>query len=162
LVDHRVAANAKDVSVPFPDQVLGDGDRFVGSYGLDRQTCGDVAQERQLDRAPAGSSGYHFDRTAPVPGALDEPLLLQVGQVLVNGGKRREAETPPDLFETRSIPVLTDEFVQIIKDLALALRKWEHCHLVLDCHYTQKEGEGQDYRRVARDVTSVGVFGLTV
>ena len=54
------------------------------------------------------------------------PFLLQVRQVLVDRGERREAEAPADFLETGRVAVLIDEFVQIIEDFALPFRERKH------------------------------------
>jgi hypothetical protein len=46
--------------------------------------------------------------------------------VLVDGGQRREAELPADLLEAGRVAVALDELVQVIEDLALPFREWEH------------------------------------
>jgi hypothetical protein len=48
----------------------------------------------------------------------------------VDGRERREAEAAADLLETRGVAMLSDEFVQVIEDLALPFGQWEHRHLV--------------------------------
>ena len=97
-----------------------DATASIGSAG------GDVAEQRQLDRAAAGARRHHLDRSAAVPRALDEALFLQVGEVLVHRRERRQTEAATDLFETRRIAVLADELVQVVEDLALTLRQWQH------------------------------------
>ena len=57
-----------------------------------------------------------------------QPFFLQVRQMLVDGGERREAEPAADLFEARRVAVLLDELLEIVEDLALSLRQWLHAH----------------------------------
>ena len=71
-----------------------------------------------------------LDRSAAVPCALDEPLLLQVGQVLVHRGQRRQTEPAADFLEARRIAVLLNELIQVIEDLALALGEREHARMI--------------------------------
>jgi len=97
-------------------------DRFDGPAG------GDVAEKGQFDRAAAETGRHHFDRTASVPGALDEAFILEVGQMLVDRRERREAETPADLLEARRIAVLLDEIVEVIEDFPLAFGQGQHGH----------------------------------
>ena len=54
------------------------------------------------------------------PVAADEALLLQVRQVLVHRGERRQVEATADFLQARRVAVLLDEVVQVIQDLALA------------------------------------------
>ena len=83
-------------------------------------------EQRQLDGAAAGAGRHHLHRPAAVPGALDEALFLQVRQVLVHRGQRREAEAPADFLEARRVAVLLDELVQVIEDLALPFGERKH------------------------------------
>ena len=46
--------------------------------------------------------------------------------MLVDRRERRQAESPPDLLQARRIAVLLDEIVEVVEDLALALRQWQH------------------------------------
>src|SRR3954471_4030233 len=129
LVDHRIAADAENIRVALADEVLGHGERFVRGDCFDRQAGRDVAEQRQLDRTTAGARRHHLDRTAAVPGPLDEPFFLQVGEMLVHRGQRRQTELPPDFFKTRRVAVLSNEFVQVVQDLALTLGQWKHWSL---------------------------------
>src|SRR3954468_2749209 len=54
LVDHRIAADAEDVGVALADEVFGHREGFVRGDRFDRQAGGDIAEQRQLDRAAAG------------------------------------------------------------------------------------------------------------
>ena len=98
----------------------------VPGDGLDRHAGGDVAEQRQLDRAAAGAAGQQLHRAAAVPGALDEPLLLEVGQVLVDRGQRRQAEAAADFLQARRVAVLLDELVEVVENLALAFGERLH------------------------------------
>jgi hypothetical protein len=40
--------------------------------------------------------------------------------------KRREAEAAADFFQARRVPVLLDEVVQEVQNLALAFGEWQH------------------------------------
>src|SRR5215207_5499613 len=61
FVDHRVPLDAEDVGVALAHEVFGYGDGLVANYRFDRHARGDVAEERQLERAAAGLVRYHFD-----------------------------------------------------------------------------------------------------
>ena len=91
----------------------------------------DVAEQRQFDRAAAGSRRHHLDRPAAVPRALDEALFLQVGEVLVHRRQRREAEAAADFLEARRVAVLLDELVQVVEDFALPFGERKHAGLSL-------------------------------
>ena len=138
LVDHRVALDAQHVGVALADEILGHGDRLAADDRFDRRAGGDVPEQRQLDRPAAEARRDQLDRPAPVPRALDEALFLQVGEVLVDGGERRQAEAPADFLQARRVAVLLDEIVEVIEDFPLALGQWQHAR-----HYTQRKSESQ-------------------
>ena len=73
--------------------------------------------------------GHHLDRAAAIPGALDEALFLQIRQVLVHRGERRQAEAPADFFEARRVAVLLDELVQVVENFPLPFRERKHQRL---------------------------------
>ena len=130
LVDHRVALDAQHVGFALADEVLGHGD------GLARWRPLRWARRPRRSRAAAARSRdararrEQLDRAAAVPGAADEALLLEVGQVLVHRGQRRQAEAPADLLEARRVAVLLDEFLQVVENFALALRQWLHLEFI--------------------------------
>src|SRR5437762_1781991 len=126
LVDHGVATHAEHVRIAFADEILRDSDRLARRDGFDGDAGCHVAEQRQLHRASAGPRRHHLDRPAPIPGALDEPLFLLVGQMFVHRGERREAEAPTDFLQARCVPVLLDELVEVVENLALPLGKWKH------------------------------------
>src|SRR5690606_35517755 len=102
---------------------LGNGDRFAARYRFDWRARGDEPEQRQLDSTAAHARRYELDRSTAVPGAADESLLLQVGEMFVNRRERGEAESPADFFQTRSVPVLLNELVEVVEDFALAFRQ---------------------------------------
>ena len=104
---------------------------------LDRRAGGDPAEQRQLDR-PHGDLGRHeLEGAAAVPVPLDEALLLEVGQVLVDGGERAQAEVLGGLLDGGRVALALDVPVQEVQDLLLPAR---HVHgLLLD----EKVGENQ-------------------
>src|SRR5262245_54360340 len=46
--------------------------------------------------------------------------------MFVHGGERRQAEAPPDFFETWRVAVLWDELVEVVENLALPFRERKH------------------------------------
>ena len=152
LVHHRVALDAQDVGVLLADQILRDGDRFVGRDGLDRRAGRDVAEQRQFDRPVARAGRQQFHRSAAIPGAADAALFLEVGQVLVDGRQRRQAEPAPNFLEAGRVALLLDEIPEVVENLALAFGQWLHLSLrkkwaKLGCDYTQRKGENQPMPR---------------
>ncbi len=87
---------------------------------------GDVAEQRQFERAAAEAGRDQLDRAAAVPRPLDEAFFLEVGQVLVHRRQRREPEAPADFLEAGRVAVLLDEIVEVIEDFALTLGQWQH------------------------------------
>ncbi len=75
---------------------------------------------------PAAAAWQQLHRPAAIPGAADEALLLQVGEVLVNRRERRKRETTADFLETRRVAVLLNELVEVIENLALTFRERLH------------------------------------
>ena len=59
------------------------------------------------------------------------PLVSQVGHVLVHGGQRRQAEAPSDFLEARRVAVLLDELVEVVENFALSLGEGLHGRLLL-------------------------------
>ena len=138
LVDHRVALDAQHVGVALADEILrhrnglGAGDRF------DRHAGRDVAEHRQFERALPGARRQQLDRAAAVPGAADEALFLQVRQVLVHRGERRQAEAPADFLEARRVAVLLNELLQVVENLALAFGQWLHADAPADVDHVRR------------------------
>src|SRR3954468_2153832 len=126
LVDHGVAAHAQHVGIALTDKIFRDGKGLVRSDGFNGQPGRDVSQQWQLDRAPTRACRDHFNRAAAIPRALDEALFLKIGEVFVHCGERRQAEAAPDFFQTRRVPMLSDELGQVVQDLALAFGQWKH------------------------------------
>src|SRR5207237_7537690 len=123
--------------------IRGDGNRFVRGDGLDGDAGCDVAEERQLDGPAAVARRHHLDRPAAIPGALDEAFFLQVREVLVYRGERREAEAASDLLEARRVAVLPDELGEVIENLALPFGERKHKHAPSAAQVMQKKGESQ-------------------
>ncbi len=130
LVNHRVPFDPEDVRVALADEILRHGDRFAADDGFDRAAGGDITEQRQLDCAAAKAGGDELDGSAAVPGALDEPFFLQIGQVLVDGGERREPKAPADFLQAWGIAVLLNEIVEVIEDFPLTLRQWQHARIL--------------------------------
>src|SRR5262249_24137312 len=132
--------DAEHVGVALADQILGHREGFAADDRLDRDARGDVPEQRQLDSAPAEARRDELDGAAAVPRPLDEALFLQVGQVLVDRGERRQAEAAADFLEARRVAVLLDEIVEIVEDFPLTLGQWQHAR-----HYTQKKSESTGF-----------------
>lgn len=144
LINHGLAPDAQDVRVALPHEVVRHGDGLGRRHRFNGKPSSDVAEQRELDRAAARTSLDHFNRSASIPGALDEAFFLQVRQVLMNRGERREAESLADFLEAGRVTVLLNELIEVVQDFALSFREREHRGLLQDPDYTQKKGEGQE------------------
>ncbi len=89
--------------------------------GLDGSAGGHLSEKRNLGRGGCASRRENLDGSALVVGALDVPLALEIGEVLVHGGQGLKAELFRDLLEAGRVPLLLDVSVQIAEDFALAL-----------------------------------------
>src|SRR4029450_3613372 len=128
LVDHRVPFHTQDIAIAFAGERLRDSNRLGPGNRLDGRAGSHVSQQGEFDRAAGASRGNEFDRTAPVPGAADEAFLLQVAEVFVYRRQWRGVEPAADFLEAGSVTVLLDEVVEVVQNLALALREREHGH----------------------------------
>ena len=59
-----------------------------------------------------------------------KPFLLQVGEVLVDRGERRQAESAADFLQARRVAVLLDEIVEKVENFPLALGQWQHARTI--------------------------------
>ncbi len=125
LVAHGVAANLEGEDFAVADDV-GERDAFRGFDGFDWLASGDSAHEGQAIGAFfAAAGGKDVDRTAAVVGALEQALVLEIGDVFVHGGERAEAQTAGDLLVGGGVAVLLGEAGEEVDDLFLPSR---------DCH----------------------------
>ena len=92
LVAHGVAADFEGEDLAVADDVV-EGDALGGFDGFDGLAGGDAAEQREAVCALlAGAGRQHIDGAAAIMCALQETLVLQIGDVLVDGGERAEAE----------------------------------------------------------------------
>jgi len=141
LVDHRITLDLEDVVVsPASYHVWGDGQRLGLGNGLDRDSCRDQAEERQLDCLGPDLRLHHLDRTALVVGLPYVSFPLQIRQVLVHRCERGVVEVVRDLLEAGSVPSLTDEPVDVVEDLFLPLRQGHPAASVGGCVFRPGPG----------------------
>jgi len=120
LVAHGVAADLKGEDLAVADDVA-ERDALGGLDGLDWPAGSDAAQQRETIRAFfAGADGEDIDGAAAVVSALEEALILQVGDVLVYGGQGAETQTTGDLLVRRRVSILLREAGEEVDDLFLA------------------------------------------
>lgn len=109
FVSHRVAADFKGEDLAVTDDVA-QRDGLGGFDGFDGLARGDAAKQGQAVVAfLTDAGGQHVDRTAAIMRALEEALVLQIGDVLVNSRERVEAETGGDLLVGGGVSVLDCE-----------------------------------------------------
>lgn len=122
LVTHGVAADLEGEDFAVADDVA-EGDAFRGFDGFDGLAGGDAAQERQAFGAFFAAAGWEYvDGPAAVMGALEEALVLQVGDVFVHCGERTEAEAAGDLLKGWGVAVLLGEGGEEVENLFLPSR----------------------------------------
>jgi hypothetical protein len=80
-------------------QVLRHRDGLGRRDGLDRHTGGNIAEHWQLESAMTCRRRQQFDRAAAIPRTPDEALFLEIRQVLLDRGERRQAEAASDLLQ---------------------------------------------------------------
>ena len=115
----------QDVGVALAHEIVGHGDRLGRRDGLDRRAGGDEPEQRQFQGAAAAARRHQLDRAAAVPRPTDEPLLLEIRQVLVHRRERRQPEPAANLLEARRVAVLLDELPEVVENLALPLGEWK-------------------------------------
>lgn len=122
LVAHGVAPYLQGEDLAVADDVV-ERDTLCRFNGFHWLACGDAAEQREAVRALLGGAGRQdVDRAAAVVGALEEALILQVGDVLVYCGEGAESETAGDLFVGRRVTVLLGEAGEEVQDLFLPPR----------------------------------------
>ena len=125
LVAHGVAADLEGEDLAVADDVA-EGDALGGLDGLDGLAGGDAAQQGEAIGAfLAAADGQNVDGTAAIVRALKQAFVLQIGDVLVDGGERAEAQAAGDLLVGRGVAVLLGEAGEEVDDLFLPPR---------DCH----------------------------
>jgi hypothetical protein len=130
----------QDVGLLAPDHVLRDEDGLGLRHGFDGRPGSDPPEERQLDGPYLDVGRNELERPAPVPGALDKPLLLKVRQVLMDRRQRAEAEVLSDLLDGRGVAFPVDMAREIVEDLFLSPRQ---VHGSLRTEARRRSGESQ-------------------
>src|SRR5439155_3789419 len=109
VIDHRFAADAQDEGLATPARELArDRERFrLVLHCVDRLAGGDLPDDRRRDDPAAESAG---DREcAGARGVLGEAaFLLELGEVVVDGRRRREPDGLGDLPHRRRVTPLGD------------------------------------------------------
>ncbi len=119
LVAHGFATNLEGEDFAIADDVA-EGDALRVFDGFNGEAGGDAAHEGQaVGGAGAAARGQNIERAAAVVGARDEALVLEVGDVLVDGGQRFEAEAPGDFLIGGGIAVALDETGDEVENLFL-------------------------------------------
>ena len=125
FVAHGVPTNFKSEDFAVTDDVR-QGDALCGLNGFDWLTGGDSAHQGQAISALfVVSRREDVDGTAAVVGALQESLVLKIGDVFVDGGERTESQAAGDLLVGGRVAILLSEVRKEVDDLFLPPR---------DCH----------------------------
>ena len=122
LVAHGVALDLEGIDLAAADDVAeGDG---LGSFdGLDGLAGGDAAEQREAVHDLAGRAlGDDVDGAAAIVGALQQALGLEIGDVLMDGGERAEAEARGDLLIGGGVAVAGGEAGEKVENLFLPTR----------------------------------------
>src|SRR3954463_13542889 len=121
LVDHRVAADAKDVMVATPaDEILGNADRLGHLDRFDRHTCRDGSKQRQSGSTRKDLRRHELDSAALVVRALDVAFALEVCQMFVHRREGVIVKLRRDLLEAGRVAVLFGVGGEVSQYLALA------------------------------------------
>ncbi len=119
LVAHGVATDFECEDFAVADDI-GQRDALGGLDGLDGLSGGDASQQRQaVSTFFAGAGWQDVDRATAIVGALQQTFILQVGDVLMDGGERAEAEAGGDLLVGRGVAVLLRKAGEEVDDLFL-------------------------------------------
>jgi len=125
LVTHGVSADFEGEDFAVTDDVR-QGDALGGLNGFDWLTGGNSAHQGQAISALFAVSGREdVYGTAAVVGALQESLVLKIGDVFVDGGERTESQAAGDLLVGGRVAILLSEVRKEVDDLFLPPR---------DCH----------------------------
>ena len=119
LVAHGVAADFKGEDFAVANDIA-QRDAFRGFDGFDGLAGGDAAEERQAIGASfSGADREYVDGTAAIVGALEETLVLKVGDVFMHSGERAEAQAAGDLLVGGGVAVLLGEVGKEVDDFFL-------------------------------------------
>jgi hypothetical protein len=116
---HGVSADLQGKHFTIADDVT-QADAFAGLRCLDRLSGSDPPEQGKAVRSPGfAARRKHVDGAAAVVRPLQQALLLQVGDVLVHGGQRLEAETACNFFKGWGVSVALDKIADEVQHLFL-------------------------------------------
>ncbi len=120
FVAHGVAADLEGEDFAVADDVI-QRDALRGFNGFDGLAGSDATQQRKtigpfLPRA----DGEDVDGAAAIMGALQEPFVLQISDVLMHGGERTQTEAIGDLLVGRGVAILLREAGEEVDDFFLS------------------------------------------
>jgi hypothetical protein len=129
LVAHGVTADFEGEDFTVADDVV-ERDALCCFDGFYRPAGGDAAKQgKTVGAFFSGTGGQHVDGTAAIVGALEQALILQIGDVFVHGGERTEAEAASDLLVRRRVAILLRESGEKVENLFLPPRN-SHAEIV--------------------------------
>lgn len=122
FVAHGVAADFEGEDLTVADDVA-EGDTFGGFDGFDGLAGGDASEEGEAVVAFFGrAGGEDVDGAAAVVCALEEALILEIGDVFMDGGEGAESQAGGDLLVGGGVAVLLGEAGEKVDDLFLTPR----------------------------------------
>lgn len=129
LVAHGIATDFEGEDFTVADDVV-EGDALCSFNGFNGLAGGDASQKgKAIGAFFTGAGGQHVDGPAAIVGALEQPFVLQIGDVFVHGGERAKAETTGDLLIRGGVAVLLREAGEKVEDLFLSPRD-SHAEIV--------------------------------
>ena len=109
LIAHGISADFKGEDIAVSDDIV-ERDGLRGFRGLNWQASGDATGERQACAGTgAGAGREQIDGATAIVHAVEQPFFLEVGDVLVDGGKALEAYAASNLLEGRGVAVALHE-----------------------------------------------------
>src|SRR5581483_4087899 len=129
ILDHRIALHLQHEGISSSREIT-ERNRLPLLHGFEGTAGGDPPHERKLLHLALNYLFFHglrqlhnFDRTALVISAPDKAILLQRGDVLVDGRERGQLQALANLFEAGSVAVLGFKGHQVVQDFLLPFCK---------------------------------------
>src|SRR5439155_1257118 len=118
IVDHRLPAHAEDVRLAAARRQVARQREALGAVlvRVDRLPRGDLADHRGVDDATAELAG-EGERAGPGRLLLETPFLLELGEVVVDGGRRSEPDRLRALARNRAqanVTILLGNIAQLL------------------------------------------------
>ena len=125
LVTHGVSADLEGEDLAVADDVEREMLSAVSMASTGLPAAIRPSKGRRSAAFFAAAGGKDVDGTAAVVGALQQALVLEIGDVFVHGGERTEAQSAGDLLVGGRVAILLREVGKKVDDLFLPPR---NCH----------------------------------